>query len=98
MELKEFIKQTIIQITEGIREGNKYIKDNKFGEGVNDDNYETIDFDIAVTSNEEETTGIGGKIFVANLFSAGAKDETTTKASNASRIKFKIFLNVKTKS
>jgi hypothetical protein len=97
MELKEFVKQTIIQITDGLREGHKYIQDNNFGEGVSDDKGKEITFDIALTSNEEETTGVGGKISVANIFTAGAKDETTTKASNISRIQFKMYLHVKTK-
>lgn len=97
MELKEFIKQTIIQITDGLREGHKYIQENNFGDGVDDDNYTEIAFDIAVSSNEEETSGIGGKISVANIFAAGAKEEQTTKASNVSRIQFKMYLNVNTK-
>lgn len=97
MELKEFIKQTIIQITDGLREGHKYIEDNAFGEGVNDDRYKEINFHVAVSSNEEETAGVGAKISVANIFSLGGKDEATTKASNVSRIQFKIFIHVKTK-
>lgn len=97
MELKEFIKQTIIQITDGLREGHKYIQDNKFGEGVNDDKYKEINFDVAVATNEEDTKGAGGKISIANIISAGAKGESTTKASNVSRIEFKIFIHVKTK-
>lgn len=97
MELKEFIKQTITQITDGLREGHKYIQDNQFGEGVSDDKYKEITFDVAIASNEEGTTGVGGKISVANIFTAGAKDETTTKASNVSRIQFKMYLHVKTK-
>ncbi len=97
MELKEFIKQTIIQITDGFREGHKYIQENKYGEGVNDSKYMEIAFDVAVSSNEEETSEFGGKISVANIFSAGAKDESATKASNVSRIQFKTHLHVKTK-
>jgi len=97
MELKEFIKQTILQITDGVREGHKYIQDNNFGGGVDDSKYREINFDVAVSSNEEETTGIGGKVSVANVFSIGGKDETITKAANISRIQFKIALHIKTK-
>jgi len=97
MELKEFIKETIIQITDGLREGHKYIQDNKFGSGVKDDMYEEINFSVAVSTNEEDKTAVGGKISVANIFSAGAKDESTSRASNLSRIEFKILLHVKTK-
>ena len=53
MELKEFIKQTIIQITDGLREGHKYIQDNQFGEGVNDTKFKEVNFDVAIATNEE---------------------------------------------
>ncbi len=95
MELKEFIKQTIIQITDGIREGQQYIDENNFGDGVNDKKYKEVNFDVAVSSNEEETTGVGGKLSVASVFSLGGKDEATSTATNTSRIQFKIYLHVK---
>ena len=95
MELKEFIKQTIIQITDGLVEGHKYVSENNFGEGISDTSGKEINFDVAVTSNEEETTGVGGKIAIANIFTAGAKGENTTKASNVSRIQFKTYLHLK---
>jgi len=97
MELKEFVKQTIIQITDGIRDGHKYISENNFGEGVNDSQYIPIKFDIAVSTNEEEKTGIGGKVSVARIFSAGANNEETNKSSNQSRIEFQLHVAVKTK-
>jgi len=96
MELNEFIKQTIIQITDGVRDGNKYIQENDFGEGVRNGYYKEVNFDIAVTSNEEEKSGMGGKISVANLLSLGANDESKTKYSNVSRIQFSVTLGIKT--
>lgn len=98
MELKDFIKQTIIQITDGLREGHQYIEENGYGKGVNDAKGKEISFDVAVTSNEEETTGIGGKISVANILNVGGKGENISKASNVSRIQFKMYLDVKTHS
>ena len=50
MELKEFIKQTIIQITEGVIEGHKHIIEHG-GEGVYDE-YHPMNFDVAVVSDE----------------------------------------------
>ena len=97
MELKEFIKQTIIQITDGMLEGDKYVKENNFGSGVSDSHGKEINFDIAVTSNEEEKTGVAGKISVANIMSFGGNGENVTKASNVSRIQFKLILHVKTR-
>jgi hypothetical protein len=95
MELKEFVKQTIIQITDGIREGHKYIEENNFGQGVNDDKYKEVNFDVAVISNEEATTGVAGKLSVASVLSFGGKDESTQAATNSSRIQFKIYVHVK---
>lgn len=95
MELNEFIKQTIIQITDGIRDGHKYIIDNKFGEGVKDTHGKEVTFDVAVSTNEEETSGVSGKVSVVKIFTAGGKDESTTKASNVSRIQFKLYLFIK---
>lgn len=94
MELKEFIKQTIIQITDGLVEGHKYVDENDFGSGISDSSGKEISFDVAVTSNDEETTGIGGKISIANVFNVGAKGESTTKATNVSRIQFKTYLHL----
>jgi hypothetical protein len=97
MELKEFIKQTIIQITDGMLEGDKYVKENNFGSGVDDSRGKEINFDVAVTSNEEEKTGVAGKISVANILSFGGNGENVNKASNVSRIQFKLILHVKAK-
>lgn len=94
MELKEFIKQTIIQITDGLVEGHKYVNENDFGYGISDTSGKEISFDVAVTSNEEEKTGVGGKISIASVFSAGANDEVTTRATNVSRIQFKTYLHL----
>lgn len=97
MELREFIKQTIIQIADGLREGDKYIQENNFGSGVRDTQYEEISFDVAIASNEEETTGSTGKLSVVSVFSAGLIDESKSTSSTVSRIKFKTLLHVKTK-
>lgn len=95
MELKEFIKQTIIQITDGLVDGHRYVSENDLGSGISDTSGKEINFDVAVTSNEEETVGIGGKISIANIFNAGAREDSTTKATNVSRIQFKTYLHLK---
>lgn len=68
MELKEFIKQTIIQITNGLVKAYKYDNESNFGEDIRSSCGKEINFDIAVTSNEEEKTEIGGKIATASIF------------------------------
>ncbi len=94
MELKEFVKETIIQITDGIREGQQYITENQFGEGVRDDKAKEINFDIAVSTDTSDTVGGGGKISVASFFNAGANAEQVNKSSNLSRIQFKLYVKI----
>lgn len=94
MELNEFIKQTIIQITDGLIEGHKYVSGNNFGSGISDTSGKEISFDVAVTSNEGEKAGAGGKISIANVFSVGANGENTTSSTNVSRIQFKTYLHL----
>lgn len=96
MELKEFIKQSIIQITDGIIEGNNYIRDNKYGDGISDGKFREVNFDVAVTSNNEEVSGMAGKISVANIVSFGGKDEISARSINTSRLQFKIALHIRT--
>lgn len=97
MELKEFIKETIVQISEGIRAGQKYIDDHDLGDGISDDKGKEISFDVAVNSENENKAGVGGKISVASVFSLGADGSNTAKNSNLSRIQFKLFLKVDAK-
>jgi hypothetical protein len=97
MELKEFIKETIIQISEGIRASQKYIDENNLGEGIRDDKGKEINFDVAVTSEEQDTTGLGGKISIASIISLGGEDTNTLKSSNLSRIQFKLYLKINAK-
>jgi len=97
MELKEFIAQSIIQIADGLRGGHEYIIENKLGDGVDSSFYKEVKFDIAVSSNEEESSGINGGIAVAKIFSASAQENSKSISSNVSRIQFKISLHVETK-
>lgn len=96
MELKEFIKQTIVQITDGVREGHEYIVTNNYGSGVRDVHYKEVNFDIAVTTNEEEKTGIGGKLNVVSFFNAGINSEDSSKSTNYNRIQFKLSIGIDT--
>lgn len=82
MKLKEFIKQSIIQITEGVRDGHKYIVSNDYGSGVRNVTCKEVKFDIAVTTNEEEKTGISGKLNVVSFFNAGIDKEGISKSTN----------------
>ncbi|ESU28746.1 hypothetical protein FLJC2902T_13400 [Flavobacterium limnosediminis JC2902] len=96
MELKEFIKQTITQITDGVREGHEYIVSNDYGSGVRDVTCTEVNFDIAITTNEEEKTGMGGKLNVVSFFNTGIDKEDISKSTNYNRIQFKLSVGIKT--
>ena len=93
MELKELIKETIIQITEGLGEGHNYVVKNKYGTGI-PGGFTKINFDVAVSSDESKTNDVGGKITVATVFSAGGKHESEKKYSNLNRIQFMTVLDI----
>ena len=79
MELKEFIAESIKQITDGLVEGHEYIKKKSpNSEGV-ENGYRRIHFDIGVQSNEGNKDDVGGKITVAHIFQAGGKSATCTR-------------------
>lgn len=95
MELKEFIKQSIIQISEGVLEGHKHVTSTVVGEGVADE-YHRINFDVAVVSDEQDKKDLGGKISIASVFSAGTSSEKIQKNTNHSRIQFNIQVHITT--
>lgn len=96
MELREFIKETIIQITDGIKDGHQYIVENEYGEGVRMDKAKEVAFDVAVATNEGESAETGGKISVAHLFQLGSSGQETSSSTNTSRIQFKVLIHIRT--
>ncbi len=97
MELKDFISETIKQITDGILEGNLYVKEkSNSSEGIRNQ-YTKIDFDIAISTNEENKNDIGGKVTVVQVFNAGASSSTASTTTNQNRIKFEILAAINTK-
>ncbi len=96
MELKEFIAETIKHVTDGVLEGDEYVKEkSKSKEGVRQ-RYTSIEFDIAITTNKEDKDDIGGKISVVEIFNAGASKSKISSTFNQNRIKFSLDLNIKT--
>lgn len=93
MDLKNFVKQTLLEITGGLKEANHELK----GSGADFilpqqgpvGKEGTIVFDVAVTvTSEDSKTGGGGiKIAVVNL---GGELKGTEKHESISRIKFSI--------
>lgn len=96
VELKDFISETIKQITDGVLEGSRYIKEKSDSrEGIRDQ-YTSIDFDIAISTNEENKDELGGKVTVVQVFSAGASNSKSSSTTNQSRIKFTVSAAIKT--
>lgn len=94
MELKEFITESLKQISDGLREGNSHINENGGGSVMNE--WMKVSFDIAVTTSEEDKSGGGGKITIAQVFSAGADVENANKTTNYSRVQFVTQIHVNT--
>lgn len=92
MELKEFISETLKQINDGLRDGSEYIQE-KGGDGAHNRPF-NVAFDVALTTNNEETLAKGGKITVASIFQAGAEKEKTAATTNYSRIQFTVPVHV----
>lgn len=96
MELKEFIAETIKHVTDGVFQGNDYvIQRNKSDEGVKS-GYINIQFDIAVATNKEDKSDLGGKISVVEIFNAGVSKSNTSSSLSQNRIMFDVVVNVKT--
>ncbi|MDO4163987.1 MAG: hypothetical protein Q4D56_06330 [Bacteroides sp.] len=106
--MKDFIKTAITDIVDAVREAQDAVKDVatvvpfvkdansvphiKTAEGFA--NVSNVDFDIAVTTetNESADNGVKAGIQVAGLlnFGAGVKDAASEKHQNVSRIKFSV--------
>ena len=104
MDLKEFTKQTLVQIVEGSHEVNEYFS--KHGGRVHIDKEHpkfseiripiTIDveFDVAVTTTEAESANGGGGLRVAGLFNAGGNIENKAENQTISRVKYTLQLEL----
>ena len=105
MEIKDFISNTIEQISEGVRDAHSKcchygtIVNPSVGDGGANDYYvgvqgkkwrvQTLDMDIAVTVTETADRGMGGKIGIAS-FGVGVNKEKGYSTANESRIRFSI--------
>ncbi len=105
MDLKLFIKETLIQIIEGIDEARtiegaggiasgRHVKQLNTAPGIMQDAngalYTAIDFDVAVTATDGNEIGGGLKVAVAGI---GAKK--TLENQTVSRVKFTIPMRFK---
>ena len=99
MELKDFIRQSLIEITEGVHEANTAYKDarqtdhNAFllAPGRKDDEGRGIHFDVAVTT--KTMRGSKGKATIGiKVFGVGADVEASKAKESVSRIRFTVMV------
>ncbi len=97
MELKEFIKISLVEIADAVIDARKAtqgkgIKFAVFNSDKSEDSYavtKDCNFDIAVTVAENSTSGVGGRIKVFGLDIGGKLADTQDKQS-ISRLSFSI--------
>lgn len=98
VELKQFIKEALLNIVEGVEEANS-VKNRFKILGVRHDtgidgNY--VDFDVTVFANASTSKGASGKAegTILNVVSAGidGKIDQTKMAENTHNLKFKIYI------
>jgi len=98
MELKEFVKNTLLSISEGVEEASKERhkrighNSGKFSLNSWGDNNEGkfVNFDVAVTTKSEKSGAVKGeaKIYIA---SGGLEGEIKSGVEHISRVKFKVM-------
>lgn len=94
MEIKDFVKTTLKQLSEALSESTKELgKSIKLTNTVlrtaGHGNYGLIEFDLAVEAKMSESTGKGGGIKIAIVEAKLGKDTEST-SSSISRIRFKL--------
>jgi len=102
LELQEFIRQTLFEITEGVREANQRYKEarqsseNAFvlrpGSGKEKEEGAGIHFDVAVTT--KAGTGTGGEARVGiKVVELSAGRESQQAKESVSRIRFTVVIH-----
>ena len=95
MELKEFIKKSLIEIRLGVREANEELVvrvDKEYKPFSMGDMKSKLDFDVAITVENSESSKVEGGLRVA-IVKLGSDIENNIKTNNLSRIKFSIYTN-----
>ena len=106
MDLKEFTRETLVQIVQGVKEANEILEqqnavvpsrtiktnDNVFVDEYGEGSAIEVVFDVAVTAIETDGTKGGGGIRVAQLLFGGIEASNHTENQSISRVKFTIPL------
>lgn len=95
MELKDFVKNVLIQLDQAVDESRALTKrDIRF---IGNTQNRAVEFDIAVTVESASEKGGGGGIKVLELIKAEGKISSENKNSTVSRIKFGVQIDTNTK-
>ena len=101
MNVQEFVATTLKEIIAGVREAQENAKHHKaeicpqlqHRSHASDGAHTTVEFDLAVTTEAQTGSTIGGGINVIP-FSAAAKTDGRATESNATRIRFSLVVRL----
>jgi len=93
MDLREFVSETIKQITDGVMDAQKYGAEKEAKVAPNQQ-LTNVQFDVAVTTTEGTKDKAGAGILVAGLFGAGKQGQSESGSQSISRIKFSIAVQM----
>ncbi|MGQ0828598.1 MAG: hypothetical protein ACT4ON_09405 [Bacteroidota bacterium] len=100
MELKDFIKHTLLDIVNGVEEANSAKKrfhlSSNFHSGTGE-NGQNVEFDVSLIINESSENNAKGGIKVALVNLAGEAKESESN-QNIHKIKFQVFVSEKERS
>jgi hypothetical protein len=96
MELKEFVKNSLLDVMHAVREAQKEWQDsghagavNPVWSSVDKDSFRDITFDVAVTAEKSSAGKVGGGIHVIGIKIGGDTSESVA-SSSVSRIQFSV--------
>lgn len=96
MDIQEFVKSTLVQIAQGVREAQQEVRDAggianpSTGGGIYNREVSHIDFDLAVVVQRSTEAGGGAKLEIPTVFSIGGSGKGSDSSQQTSRIAFKV--------
>lgn len=105
IELRDFVKNTLVQIATGVSEANKEMHEKHGGEytqapfrlhknlGDHAKSMPGISFDVAVTASSGTADKAGAKISVTQIFGIGGSIEASSEDRYVHRIQFVVGLH-----
>ena len=90
MELKDFIKTTLVAVIQGVQEAQDAISDTdaRINTRAASTQIRTVDFDVAVTAREEADVTAGVGISVVGIIKGGTEGAYGRENTAVSRVRF----------